>query len=162
MSGERWADQDLFQPGIPAWRIEFEFHTGLFREFRIATANQGLLNVAQMWAYATDDWLTFRDMGEDSNKSRWPISAEWSQIQNASLRGNAVPLERIRESEQVTSVEKLIPPFHGYLTSIGSRLGATDLNSCFEVAFDVVSKAEADGRISTLEKLAYKKRSFAT
>ena len=114
-----------------------------------------------LWAYANDVWFTVRDIGEDSNKSRWPISPEWLQIQNSTLRGKAVPIERIRENEMSVSLQRLIPAMHGYLTSVGAKLGATNLATCLEAAGELLRVAEETGKISTLEKLALKKRKFA-
>jgi len=151
----------LFIPDQPVWRFEYEFHTSVFREVGITSVEQALLRTGELWALANDTWLTFRDSGEDSNKSRWPISSEWIQIQNATLRGIAVPIDRIRDIEKIMSLERLIPALHGYLTSMGVKRGATDLASCFEVAYQVLRRAEEMGLISTIEKLALKRRKFA-
>lgn len=155
---EQWGSR--FQHDLPVWRIEFEFHTRLLREVGIPTAEQGLARRSELWAYATDKWLTHRDIGEDSNKSRWPISSEWTQIQNVDLRGKSVAIERIRESEDDLALQRLIPGLHGYLTSVGARLGATDLSSALDVAFDVIDCEEKAGRRSTSEILEYKKNRF--
>jgi hypothetical protein len=151
----------LYEPNLPVWRFEYEFHATFFREVGILTTEQALNKLDELWAYANDLWFTVREVGDDLNKSRWPISNEWEQVQKASLRGSAVPIERIRETEQKLSLERLIPGFHGYLTSIGAKLGATNLTSCLELAGEVLRLAEERGKISTVEKLALKKRKFA-
>ena len=151
----QWGDR--FNHDERVLRIEFEFHTALMREVGIITADQGLMLTPELWAYATDNWLTFRESSEDTNDSRWATAPEWRDIQNASLRGTAIAIERIRKREDEIAMSRLIPGLHGYLTSVGARLGATDLRSTLEAAFDLINKEEELGNRSTSEKLQYKK-----
>jgi hypothetical protein len=150
-----------YDPELPVWRFEYEFHTSFFREAEISTTEQALNRLNELWAYANDIWFTIREIGEDLNKSRWAISQEWKQIQKASLRGSAVPIERIRDTEKKLSLERLIPGLHGYVTSVGAKLGATNLKTCLEVVGEVLRLAEENGKISTTEKLILKKRKYA-
>lgn len=129
-------------PLLPVWRTEFEFSSTLLRQVGIASAEQGLAQANDLWAYATDKWLTFRDISEDSNKSRWPISREWEAIQGASLRGDSLGIERIRAGESVASIRRLTPGLRGYVTSVGARLGAEDLGSAMDAAYRVLADDE--------------------
>jgi hypothetical protein len=154
----QWGEK--YDKELPVWRIEFEFHTTLLREIGIASAEQALARTPEFWAYGTDEWLTFRDQSTDSNKSRWPIAQEWQQIQNASLRGSAVPIERIRKVEEELIIQRLIPGTFGYLTSLGACKGANDYKSMMKVAYDILEEEERAGRRSAKATLIEKKRRY--
>jgi hypothetical protein len=153
----QWGEK--FNPHVPVWRTEFEFHTTLLREAALPTARHGLEQRGGLWAYGTE-WLSFHDEDNDSNKSRWPLASEWKQIQNVSLRGSAVPIERIRKSEDELRIERLLPATFGYLTSLGACKGATDLKTTLQVAYDLISEQEKLGRRSTANSLIEKKSRY--
>ena len=153
-----WGDR--VNHDIPVWRVEFETGTKFLNQVGIQSALDGLSKRSSLWAHFTEEWLTLRIPTSDSNKSRWPISEPWQFIQNSSLRGSAVPINRIREAQSGASLDALLSPFKGYLTSIGARLGATTLDEAFEVSKDFVRKNERRSKQSIEEILLYKRKKF--
>lgn len=90
----------------PVWRIEMRFKRRALHEFKQENAQGemqfwGLENAYDLmerlpllWAYAVghvgggvdglpDGWLRYVVPTEDSNRSRWPVHADWSVIQTA-------------------------------------------------------------------------------
>lgn len=110
-------------------RIEFEIGRQGLKEFGIDRPEDGLRLVHELWASATSKWLTYRDPTSDETRSRWPIAAEWVDIQNASLRGDAVGIDRIRKARQKGELRLLVPAFVGYAARIAALSGADDLYS---------------------------------
>jgi hypothetical protein len=151
-----WGDR--FRPGETVWRIECEAHTKLLRELRITDVEDGLARQGELWAYFTDKWLTFRDPSEDGNKSRWPLSAVWREVQKASLRGDVIGLDRIRDCEAVAEMEKLIPALRGYMCSVGARLGCDDLWSVSNAVYEVLQHDEDRSGYSMESRIADRKR----
>lgn len=135
-----WGDR--YRLDFPVWRIEFEMKTQFLREVSVTSASDALARTDQLWAYATDKWLTFRDLAEDENKSRWPLAGEWLAIQHASLRGEALSVERVRKDESEAALLHLIPGLRGYISAVGARLGADDLGSAIHASFDVLAADE--------------------
>lgn len=153
-----WGDRvDL---NLSVWRVEFETSTKFLHQVGIENAIDGLNKRANLWAHFTEEWLTLRNPTSDSNKSRWPISEVWEFIQNSSLRGSAVPLERIRKAQSEASLEALLPPFKGYLTSIATRLGATTSEEAFAITKSFLEKNEYRSKNTIEEILSYKRKKF--
>ena len=153
-----WGDR--VDPKIPVWRVEFEASTSFLKQVGVENALDGLSKKSNLWAHFTENWLTLRVPTDDSNKSRWPISEPWEFIQNSSLRGSAIPIERIREAQSNASLESLLPPFRGYLTSLAVRLGATTLKEAFEATEKYVETHEVRGKPTIEEILFFKKKKF--
>ena len=153
-----WGDR--VDHAFPVWRVEFETGTKYLHQVGIKSASEGLSQVASIWAYATEDWLTLRTPTDDSNKSRWPISEPWKFIQNSSLRGSAVPMKRIKDAQTGASLDALLAPFRGYLTSMGTYLGATNLDEAFDTTKKFVSKNERRSKQTIEEILSYKRKKF--
>ncbi len=153
-----WGDRVDY--GRTVWRVEFEMGTKLLSQVGITTALQGLERMGGLWAYATEDWLTLRIPNDDSNKSRWHISEPWQFIQNSTLRGSEIPIERIRDGQTQAALQALLSPFKGYLTSIGTHLGATNFDDTFESAKNFVRKNEKSSKNTIEEILLYKRQKF--
>ena len=147
-------------PNIPVWRIEFEAGTKFLKQVGVENALDGLNKKSSLWAHFTQEWLTHRIPTGDSNKSRWPISEPWQFIQNSSLRGSAIPISRIRQAQTDASLEALLSPFKGYLTSISTRLGATTLDEAFDTVKYFVERNEYRSKQTIEEILFYKKKKF--
>lgn len=146
-----------YDADLDVYRIEFEFNRNALKEFGLNTSNETLNSIAGLWSHATQEWLTHRDQVEDSNKSRWPISREWNQIQKASIAGSRIPIERIRESKEAVKIEALVAPLRGYLTSIGNLLGADDLSSTMGKVGDFYTKDEKKTGVSFASRIAEKR-----
>jgi hypothetical protein len=118
---------DAYVPGERVVRVEFQVGRGVLKQSRINTPGEALERVPELWGYLTDRWLTLRDPSADETRSRWPVAAEWQHVRRASLRGNAVGLERVADGAHAGSMRRLLPQLRGYLASAGAILGAETL-----------------------------------
>jgi hypothetical protein len=110
-------------------RVEFQVRRQVITQVGLSAPNEVLGELPSLWAYLTDRWLTYRSASADQTRSRWPLAAEWEQIQQASLRGSAIGLDRVYEQGRAGSIRKLLPALQGYLVSAGTLLGADSLDS---------------------------------
>lgn len=123
---EVWGDR--YAPGMPVHRIEFEIGRQGLGEFDLDSPGQVLGRADELWTYATEQWLTYRSPTTDRTRSRWPIAPEWRQVQRATLRHQAVGIDRLRNAHRADSVDKLLPGLTGYLASLGALVGTEDID----------------------------------
>lgn len=121
-----WGDR--YQPDIPVHRVEFEFARQALAEFDLTTPEETLKARADLWAYATEQWLTHRTPIADTTKARWPISPQWAQIQHPTLRHHPAGVERLRAAKRAGSIRKLLPAITGYLAAYGALAGTNDID----------------------------------
>jgi hypothetical protein len=122
----RWGES--YVPDKRVVRVEFQVQRELLRQTSLDTPDDVMNRLPELWAYLTDRWLTYRSPTEDATRSRWPLSPEWRQVQAATLRGEAIGLDRVYAGETAGSVRRLLPALRGYLSSAGALLGATTLD----------------------------------
>lgn len=122
----KWGEK--YQPGERVLRVEFQVGRPLMREVGVSTPADVLAQLPGIWGYLTDEWLTFRDVTDDATRSRWPVAPEWSDVRNATLREEALGLERVAAGEVAGSIRRILPGLRGYLTSAGALLGAKSLD----------------------------------
>ncbi|WP_229053524.1 hypothetical protein [Aeromicrobium sp. Leaf350] len=118
---------ESFVPTERVLRVEFQVRRQVIRQVGLSAPDDVLRELPRLWAYLTDEWLTFRSVSSDATRSRWPLSPEWTHIQQAELRGSAIGLERVYEQARAGSIRQLLPALQGYLTSAGALLGAGSL-----------------------------------
>jgi hypothetical protein len=119
---ERWGA--LFDPTCPVWRIEYEFGRVGLQQFSVDTPADALVLAPSLRAYATGKWLSHRTPTDDETRSRWPISIQWAQVQQATLSEGALDLDRIRQGVVAGSLRKMMPGIVGYMSSAAALLGA--------------------------------------
>jgi hypothetical protein len=119
---------DGFDPDLPVLRVEFEFGREGLREFGIETPAEALAAAGALWASATMEWLTYRCPTADQTRSRWPVAAEWQQIQRATLRQDAVGLDRMHAGRMRGSLRKLLPGLTGYVAKFASLVGTESIS----------------------------------
>jgi hypothetical protein len=151
---------EKYDPQERVLGVEFELATKVLHELGIRTLEEALHGIGALWGYCSDDWLTFRDPGDDSNKSRWPLSADWTSIQNISMRGNWIGLERIRGGNSASSIDGLLPGLRGYLSSMGALFGSKDLDSSIKSVQRLLALDENRSGISMVERLQEKRLRF--
>jgi hypothetical protein len=121
----KWGD--FYRPGERVLRVEFQVGRDLMREIGVSDPSEVLGELPSLWGYLTEEWLTYRNSTGDSTRSRWPIAYEWRDVQAATLRGDAIGLERVGAGQTVGSIRRLLPALRGYLSSAGALLGAQTL-----------------------------------
>ena len=127
-----WGKQ--FDPDLPVLRVEFEFGRNTLRDCQVDTPTETLANADRLWAYATQNWLTYRRPTDHACAFRWPIAPEWTDIQRATLAGSAVPMNRITAGKTAGSRRRLMPALNGYLASFAALTG----NDTIEDACDAL------------------------
>lgn len=152
---EMWGS--AYQPGSVVLRTEFEFGRLGLRELSVDSPEEALTRAPELWAYATDEWLTLRDPTADDTKSRWPIAPEWRSVQRASLRGCAVPAERIRAAKREGSLRLLMPQLNGSLASFAALTGVDSPEDAAELLPYHVRTYEQTSRRSFRDRVEEKR-----
>jgi hypothetical protein len=119
--GERYVE------GLTVWRTEFEFNRGFLREMSLDTPAEVLKGSGDLWAYATDDWLSHRTPTGDETRSRWPVSPPWEAVRQASLRGDSIGLRRVSDRKTEAALKAVLPVLRGCLTSASAQWGADSI-----------------------------------
>jgi hypothetical protein len=124
--------QDLWKQG--GWdgksnvtRVEIQLKREFLKDFNITTFESFEEALGDIFRYVTQDWLTLREPSGDKNRSRWPVTPFWSEVQTSiDSFGKIYGLARGRIKEVKGHI--LIPQVAGLITSIG----ATRDNFTFE------------------------------
>lgn len=117
-----------YRPGERVLRVEFQVGRELIRQVGLSGPDDVLQELPRIWAYLTEEWLTYRQESSDATRSRWPLAHEWTNVQSAGLRGDALGIDRVYGGERAGSIRKLLPQLQGYLSSAGALLGAASLS----------------------------------
>jgi hypothetical protein len=151
-----WPDVwgEAFDASRPVLRVEFEIGREGLREYGVNSPTDGLDRAADLWASVTDDWLTYRTPTGDDTKSRWPIDGAWSSVQRASLRAEAVGMDRVRAGLRRGDLRRLTPALVGYLASVGAVLGMGDLDSTLAAVRYLVQDDERRRGVAFTERIA--------
>jgi hypothetical protein len=118
-----------FDPRLPVWRVEFEFHREALAELGVRTPQDALNGTPALWSYATSQWLTHREPTGDDTRARWPVSLAWQRIAEALFGAQTVPAERIAAGARAGSLRRILPALRGYAASCGALLGTEDLEN---------------------------------
>jgi hypothetical protein len=126
-----------FESDKPVLRVEFEISREGLRQFRLGPPSEVLAAVPRMWAHATSEFLRYCVPTNDETKSRWPVASEWQAVQQASVRGDALGLERITAGRRQGDLRLLMPRLMGDLSAYAAMRDTDDLG-------EVMRKLEAD------------------
>ena len=100
-------------------RVEIQMRRDFLKEFEVGTFESFEKSLGDIFRYVTEDWFSLREPSTDKNRSRWPVTPLWSEVQGAikdfgkthgQIRG------RIKEGKR----NVLIPQAAGLITSIGA------------------------------------------
>jgi hypothetical protein len=156
-----WSDR--FQPGSPVIRVEFEFARQALAQFCVDTPAEVLAVRDQLWAYATDEWLSFRDPTSDHSRSRWPVAPEWTALQAVRTSTDRTePLERITAGRASGSLRKLFPALTGYLASFAAVVGTEEIGETLGVLDYHLRADEQHRRIRFRERVARRRAELTT
>lgn len=147
--------------GLRAWpaciRVEFETGREVLKQVRIDSFEDARDRMPELWAYLTERWLSLREPSQDTTRSRWPIAREWEQVQRASLRGNAIGLDRVAAGSSAGSLRQLLPQLRGYLASTGALIGAESLDDTLHGVARIIRRDEDESGVSFASRLAAKR-----
>ncbi len=139
------------------WRIEFEVHSQFFREVGLGSASLVLSKIDQIWITLTQSWLSHRIVGDDTNSSRWPLSAEWIFVQGCSFVHNFIPLKRIRQVKRVHHLDSIMAGLKGYVTSASAHSDAQSLPECMAFVEACLGEYDRGSRKTFVETLNKKR-----
>jgi hypothetical protein len=150
----KWGE--LYCPGERVLRVEFQVGRDLMRQISVSSPEEVLDRLPSLWGYLTDDWLTFRDATQ-GQRSRWPVATEWAAIQQATLRGDALGLERVYAGEVTGSIRRLLPALRGYLSSAGALLVAESLEETLHRVGRLISADAEKSGVSFASRIVAKR-----
>lgn len=148
---------DAYAEGSSVVRVEFELGRTILRAFKLDDPEAVLDALPRVWAYLTDDWLSYRTPTEDETRSRWPVAPEWEAISHPSFRENAVGLERVKSERRTFDLRRILPPLVGYLASFGVLVGAADLSHALAELYDHARSYETRTGISFADRMSTKR-----
>lgn len=102
-------------------RVEAQLRRAFLKEFKVTSFQSFQDSIGDIFRYITQDWFTLREPTEDKNKSRWPVTAFWSEVQGSLNHFGQIHGE-IREKIKLSRLEVLIPQAIGLMTSIGAQI----------------------------------------
>jgi len=114
--------QDLWKQG--GWdgesgvaRVEIQLRRDFLKDFNVTTFASFEEALGDIFRYVTQDWFTLREPSGDKNRSRWPVTPFWSEVQTSINNfGKIYGLARGQIKEAKTNF--LIPQAAGLITSI--------------------------------------------
>lgn len=119
--GKKWFE-DLWKEsgwldGEAVTRVEFQCRRKVLRMMQIEKIEDLLIKLPDLWRYLTDDWLTIREVQDDSHRTRWPITDYWKVVQNTvSCFGEVFGISRLKQRRP--SRDKLESSLKGYAYSL--------------------------------------------
>ncbi len=154
-----WAERYL--AGSPVHRVEFELGRKGITQFGLDTPAQVLAAIADLWHYATGEWLTYRTRSSDANPSRRPLASEWLQIQKASLSGACLGLERVADGRRCGSLRKLFPGLAGYLAAFAVAVGTEGIEDTLVALDRQLRNDEIARRVTFPERIERRRAELA-
>lgn len=148
---------EAYRPGERVLRVEFEVRRAALKQTQINSPEDARERTPQLWAHLTEKWLSYRTPTADETRSRWPVAPEWRQIQQASLRGDAVGLERVTAGATSGSIRKLLPQLRGYVASAGALMGAETLDEAMHRVGRILALDEQESGHPFSHRLASKR-----
>lgn len=100
------------------WRVEFQLRRQVLKEFNVNTVEDFFKVENKIWAYLTQEWLSFKSNNNDSNVSRRTVKRKWQVIQMAN--NNYLVSPAIREKIKVGSLQKVLDQSAGLFQSIAA------------------------------------------
>ena len=72
-----------WQQGEPVTRVEFQCRRNFLRSMQTYSVQDLIWQIADLWRVLVFEWLTIREIGTDSHRSRWPLIEFWLLVQGA-------------------------------------------------------------------------------
>ncbi len=74
---EIWT-QAGWQVGERVTRVEFQFRTTALKQLHVHTLEDYFGCEDKLWSYATQCWLSVRELGTGKRRTKWPIDERWN------------------------------------------------------------------------------------
>ena len=151
-----WGER--FDPTLPVWRIEFEFGRKALLAFGINATTDAFPMLGGLWANATTSLYRVATPTGDETRSRWPTSPEWSAIQDATLRADAVPIERLLDHKKAGTLRTLAPLLNGVLSTYGALKRCTTIEEVLNELPEDINEYEVWTSVSFADRIEAKRR----
>jgi hypothetical protein len=116
--------QNGWTDGEPVTRIEFQTRRKFLKSMQVTTLDDLLASIADLWVYLTEKWLSLRDQGNDSNRSRWAVKPYWAVVQGARrFFGKLSGVMRVRQYRP--KLAALRQQARGVMVSMAAVVGAS-------------------------------------
>lgn len=125
-------------PGLPVWRLEFQFRRLVLSEFHLKGVEEVADSIQDLWEYSTGRWLSLRRPTGDKQVKHWPEDPTWRQLSAVRLAPASTGVVRQRIEE--ASEEMLVRGLMGYATSLAALRQRTDLVETFADAEPLVRR----------------------
>ena len=154
---EMWSD--TYDPNRDVLRVEFEVLRGALREFGLNDPDEVLDATGALWAYLTT-WLSYRVPTSDHTRSRWPLAAQWEDVQRARLGEGALGLERTYRGKQRGELAKMMPAFVGYCARFGALSDCYSEAEMLEGLKDYLARYAKETHVSMDHRIWQKRRTL--
>lgn len=157
-----WPDQwgAAYRRGEQVWRVEFQVERAYLKDVGLSSPEHVLDAVAQLWAKLSDQWLTLRIPTEDSNRSRWPVSPVWREVQAAPFREAALGEGLVRAGQQRGDLRKLTPAVVGFMSSLAALTGARDGAEFLEILPSFLDRDRQVRGVDFWDRVSVKRREY--
>lgn len=147
-----WGDR--FDKSKPVLRVEAEIGRQGLTEYGVNHPLEALEAAGAIWANVTESWLTYRTPTADETRSRWPIAPEWTAIQRASLRSEAIGVDRVRALRRKGEIRKLLPALVGYAARLGSLVGTEEIDTTLAAMGSLFRSDEVRRGVSFADRIS--------
>jgi hypothetical protein len=134
-------------------RVEFQLRREFFKSFGITTYEQFLEKMGDIYSYLADDWISVRKPNDDVNRSRWPVSELWQDVQGGSSQFGVKHGNLTKRQINEAKLERLLPQAVGSYTSAISLMKTGNNEEFAEAASRLLAK-----KGTTLEEAVEAKR----
>jgi hypothetical protein len=134
-------------------RVEFQLRRDFFKKFSITTYEQFMEKIGDVYSYLVEDWISVRKPNDDVNRSRWPVSEFWQEVQGGSNQFGGKHGNLTKRQINEAKIERLLPQAVGSYTSAMSLMKIGNNEEFSEAASRLLAR-----KGTTLEEAVEAKR----
>ena len=127
---------------------------------RLDTPAQVLAAIADLWHYATGEWLTYRTRVATPTLPP-PARQRVAAIEKASLSGACLGLERVADGRRCGSLRKLFPGLAGYLAAFAVAVGTEGIEDTLVALDRQLRNDEIARRVTFPERIERRRAELA-
>ncbi len=135
-SNKKWLyilwEKNGWHQGDPVTRVEFQCRREYLRSMQTDTVQDLIFQIADLWHNLTQEWLTIREIGQDSHRSRWEMTEFWKLVQN-SLDSFGKKTGIVRLKQQRPTYQRVNKQLRGHLVSLHALLMSSLKGSNYKI-----------------------------
>jgi len=143
------------------WRIEYQLRRSFLKEMKVDDLASLTENIGAIWHYLTAEWFSLR-LHDDDKAERRTIHPLWLAVQQAGGKfGEDNGIQRTYETDEMLSVDKILPHIFGRWISIAAQCKLDDRKESMIHLFNLLEKFCDDDKFTSkyrekLIKLGYR------